>query len=150
MSVTTGNSSSPPTTTRCSACSTTRGVVDAARGILKATSDASADTLTTGIAAKPTYQLLTNEQWSLINRIVQPDDAPRRGRPSADARTVVNAILYRDATGIAWREPPPTLGSWKTAARRYRQLTANGSWDEVLRLLAQSVPRELTTDDPTA
>ncbi|MGM7678365.1 transposase [Microbacterium sp. A94] len=95
------------------------------------------------------YRLLTDEQWRAISSIVHPDDHPRRGRPSADARTVVNAILYRDATSIPWRELPSTFGSWRTVVRRYGQWLADGSWDEVGRLLSQSDGGGLPSADPT-
>lgn len=65
--------------------------------------------------------------WRAIRSIVHPDDHPRRGRPSADARTVVNANLYRDATRSPWREPPSTFGARRTATRRYRQWMADGN-----------------------
>ena len=109
--------------------------MEATHGESAAATDADAGTLDAGIAA--TYQLLTDEQWRLISSIVQPHDQPHRGRPSTDARTIVNAILYRDATRIPWRELPSTFGSWRTVARRQRQWMADGSWDEVLRLLSQ-------------
>lgn len=147
LSVITGNRVNAPRTARCSVCDTTRGVVEATLGESADATDADAGTLDAGIAAA--YQLLTDEQWRLISSIVQPDVQPRRGRPSADARTVVNAILYRDATSIPWRELPSTFGSWKTVARRHRQWMADGSWDEVLRLLSQSEGDGKFSADPT-
>lgn len=132
MSVVTGNRTNAPTTARCSVCDSTRGVVEAAPGGSAVTDVANA------VGVTGAYRLLTDEQWRLISSIVQPDAQPRRGRPSADARTVVNAIFYRDAKSIPWRELPSTLGSWKTTARRHRQWMADGRWAEVLRLLSQS------------
>ena len=130
LSVGTGNRTNAPTATRCSVCDATHGVVEATPGGLTGTDVA--DTVgVTGV-----YQLLTDEQWSLRSGIMQPDEQPRR--PSADARTGVDAILYRDAMNIPWRELPSTFGSWRTVARRYRRWMADGSWDEVLRLLSQS------------
>lgn len=131
LSVVTGSRTNAPTTARCSVCDATRGVVEAAPG--GSTSTDVADT----VGVTEVYQLLADEQWRLISSIVQPDEPPRRGRPSADARTVVNAILYRDATSVPWRELPSTFGSWKTVARRHRQWRADGRWAEVLRLLSQ-------------
>ncbi len=132
MSVVTRNRTTAPTTARCPVCDSTRGVVEAAPGGSTGT-DVADEVGITGV-----YRLFTDEQWRAISSIVHPDSHPRRGRPSADARSVVNAILYRDATSIPWRELPSTFGSWRTVARRHRQWMADGSWDEVLRLLSQS------------
>lgn len=110
----------PPSTTRCSECSVMRGVEAAARDVSEAASYANASNLDKDALANPPRQLLTDEQWKLVKRIVEPDNARRRGRPRADARTVVNTILYREHTGITWRELPLSLGSWQTAARRHR------------------------------
>lgn len=124
-------------------CDATRGVVEAAPGGSTGTDVADA------VGVTRVYQLLADEQWRLISSIVQPDEGPRRGRPSADARTVVNAILYRDATSVPWRELPSTFGSWNTVARRHRQWMADGRWDEVLRLLSQGEGDGEFSADPT-
>jgi hypothetical protein len=88
--------------------------------------------------ASPCFQLLTDEQWQLVARIVQPENPAHRGRPSADARTIVNAIRYRAHYGIPWRELPPSFGSWQTAARRHRQLTTDGRWEQITRVLGET------------
>lgn len=145
----TGDGDFGPATARCAACSATRGVVTAAHSVSEAAGNSDATILDTDALADSRYRPLTNEQWSLIKRIVQPDDVPRRGRPRADARMVVNAILYREHTGIAWRELPPTFGAWQTTARRHRQLTTNGRWEKVRRALAKSDPAETIANDST-
>lgn len=132
----------PPSTARCSECSVTRGVEAAARDVSEAASDANASDLDEDALVNPPCQLLTDEKWKLVKRIVEPDNARRRGRPRVDARTVVNAILHREHTGITWRELPVSLGSWQTAARRHRQLTADGKGEEIRRALAKSNPAE--------
>lgn len=130
-------------TFRCTHCAVTRGVTDATRIDDQAGCDTDSPN-TDGVA--PRYQLLTDEQWSRIKPIVQPDEASRRGRPRTDARTIADAVLYRAHTGIPWRDLPKDFGSWQTAARRYRQLTADGSWDAALRMLSDD-DRVVPNDD---
>ena len=79
------------------------------------------------------YRLLSNAQWSLIEDAL-PRRTGRAGRPFADARTMVEAIIYRYRCGIAWRDLPAAFG----------RLTAAGTWDlELHRLLADAVARGL-------
>ncbi|SMX89944.1 transposase [Brevibacterium linens] len=143
MSVITGDRVNAPKAARCPVCDTTRGVVEATPGGSTGTDVADA------VSVTEVYRLLTDEQWRAISSIVHPDDHPRRGRPSADARTVVNAILYRDATSTPWRELPSTFGARRTATRRYRQWMADGNWDQVLWLLSPSEDDGLLSADPT-
>lgn len=89
-------------------------------------------------AASPRFRPLIDEQWQRVARILQPVDPGNRGRPSADARTIVNAIHYHAHYGIPWRELPPSFGSWQTAARRYRQLTTDDRWEQITRVLGEA------------
>ena len=51
---------------------------------------------------------LTDEEWSLIGRLIPP--AKRGGRRrSVDIREVVNGLLYILSTGCAWRYVPKDL-----------------------------------------
>jgi putative transposase len=112
-------------------------VIVAARSNQRA-GDASPGAADHAETASPCFQLLTDEQWQLVARIVQPENPAHRGRPSADARTIVNAIRYRAHYGIPWRELPPSFGSWQTAARRHRQLTTDGRWEQITRVLGET------------
>ena len=58
---------------------------------------------------------LADAQWQVIAAHL-PGYAPgRRGRPPVwPARTIVNAILYVDRTGCAWRYLPGDLPPWQT------------------------------------
>mgnify|MGYP003464236655 CR=1 FL=1 len=48
------------------------------------------------------FQLLSDAQWSLIAPFL-PSSVGKPGRPFSDARTMVEGIIYRYRTGIAWR-----------------------------------------------
>lgn len=89
------------------------------------------------------FQLLSDAQWSLIEDAL-PRRTGRAGRPFADARTMVEAIIYRYRCGIAWRDLPELFGPWQTVWSWHRRLTAEGTWDLVLqRLLADADARGL-------
>ncbi|MFI1196446.1 transposase [Micromonospora sp. NPDC020750] len=67
-----------------------------------------------------------------------PSDIGRRGRPWADHRRIVAAIVNRYRTGIPWRDLPGRFGSWKTVWARHRRWAGDGTWDRVLAVLLAS------------
>ena len=80
------------------------------------------------------FQLLTDAQWSLIESVL-PSPTGRRGRPFSDARTMVEAIIYRYRCGIAWRDLPEAFGPWQTVWTWHRRMASDGTWDQVLAVL---------------
>lgn len=42
-----------------------------------------------------------------------------------------NGILYRNRTGVPWRDLPMRFGKWKTVYERHRRWSANGTWDKL-------------------
>ena len=82
------------------------------------------------------FQLLSDAHWSLIQGML-PKPTGRKGRPFADARTMVEAIAYRYRCGIAWRDLPEEFGPWQTVWTWHHRVAVDGTWDKVLaRLLA--------------
>lgn len=77
---------------------------------------------------------LSDEQWERV-RALLPSSAGRRGRPWADHRRVVEAIVYRYRTGIPWRDLPVRFGPWQTVWARHRRWAGDGTWDRVLAVL---------------
>ena len=58
---------------------------------------------------------LTDAQWQLIAPYLPADQPGRRGRPRIwPVRRIVEAILYLDRTGCAWRYLPADFPPWKT------------------------------------
>jgi len=80
------------------------------------------------------FQLLSDEQWALIEDLL-PARTHRQGRPFADARSMVEGIIYRYRCGIAWRDVPAVFGPWQTIWTWHRRLAREGTWDTVLRRL---------------
>ena len=50
------------------------------------------------------FRSLTDEQWEYIEPLLPPPE--KEGKPRADARQTINAILYVLKTGIPWNDLP--------------------------------------------
>ena len=101
------------------------------------------------------FQVLSDAQWSMIADML-PRPTGRKGRPFADARTMVEAIIYRYRTGIAWRDLPEVFGLWQTVWTWHRRMAADGTWDRVLERLtaaadeADQIDRTVSEDSTIA
>ena len=80
------------------------------------------------------FQVLSDAQWSLLEEML-PRPTGRRGRPFADARLMVEGIVYRYRCGIAWRDLPEVFGPWQTVWTWHHRMAAEGTWDKVLATL---------------
>lgn len=82
--------------------------------------------------------LLSDTAWSRIEPLM-PCSEGQRGRPFRDHRQVVEGIIYRLRTGIAWRDLPASFGPHQTVSKRHRRFSADGTWDKIhARLVAEA------------
>jgi transposase len=82
--------------------------------------------------------LLSDAAWARIE-LLMPSSDGQRGRPFRDHRQVVEGIIYRLRTGVAWRDLPASFGPHQTVSKRHRRFSADGTWDKILaRLIAQA------------
>ena len=82
--------------------------------------------------------VLTEAQWTRIEPLLPSSDG-QRGRPFRDHRQVIEGIVYRLRTGIAWRDLPESFGPWQTVWKRHRRFSADGTWDRIhARLVAEA------------
>jgi transposase len=82
--------------------------------------------------------LLSDAAWERIEPLM-PSSQGQRGRPFRDHRQVVEGIIYRLRTGIAWRDLPASFGPHQTVAKRHRRFSADGTWDRIhARLVAEA------------
>lgn len=89
------------------------------------------------------FRVLNDQQWALIEGLL-PVNTARKGRPWADSRTVIEAIIYRYRTGIPWRDLPECYPSWQTIYQRYRRMTCDGTFEVIHQtLLADAEDRGL-------
>ena len=82
--------------------------------------------------------VLTDAQWERISELL-PSSNGLVGRPFRDHRQVVEGIVYRYRTGVAWRDLPEEFGPWQTVWKRHRRFSLDGTWDRLLTgLLAEA------------
>ena len=91
---------------------------------------------------------LTDAQWELIEPLVP---APRSGgRPAVHSRRrVVDAILYVNRTGCAWRQLPHDLPPWATVFWYHKRWREDGVVDRLHDALRDQV-RDASDRDPMA
>lgn len=80
---------------------------------------------------------LTEAEWARIAPLLP---APvTAGTHYKDHRLVLNGMLFRHATGCAWRDLPERYGPWSTVASRFRRWTREGLWDRVVHALQRDL-----------
>ena len=75
--------------------------------------------------------MLDEAAWRRIEPLLPSSDG-RRGRPFRDHRQVIEGIVYRLRTGVAWRDLPEQFGPWQTVWKRHHRFCVDGTWDKVL------------------
>lgn len=90
---------------------------------------------------------LTDEQWALIESMVA---AKPGGRPAGHPRRrIVEAILYVNRAGCAWRQLPHDFPPWQTVYWYFKQWNADGTTDRVHDALRDAT-RDAAGRDPMA
>ncbi|QPL04715.1 MULTISPECIES: IS5 family transposase [Actinomyces] len=83
-------------------------------------------------------RFLTDEQRAVLAPLL-PAQRPATGRPRRDDRQVLDGIIYRYRTGVAWRDLPERFGPWQTVCKRHRLRAGDATLDRVRqRLPAQA------------
>jgi len=82
------------------------------------------------------FQELSDKQWNMIKSYL-PKPA-RTGRPRADDRTTINAIIFVLITGCRWIDLPIRYGSKSSAHRRFQDFQQKGIWKKILSELIKS------------
>jgi transposase len=77
---------------------------------------------------------LTDRVWARIEPVLPSSDG-LRGRPFRDHRQVVEGIVHRYRTGVAWRDLPERFGPWQTVWKRHHRFSTDGTWDRLLAAL---------------
>jgi len=86
----------------------------------------------------PRTAMLTDAQWARIEPLM-PSSEGQRGRPFRDHRQVIEGIIYRLRTGVAWRDLPGKFGPWQTVWKRHKRFSTDGTWDKIhARLVAEA------------
>jgi transposase len=72
---------------------------------------------------------LSDAEWELIEPLLP---RPGRGRRRLDDRRVLNGIVWKLRTGVAWRDVPERYGPWATLATRFRRWSRDGTFERML------------------
>jgi len=76
---------------------------------------------------------LSDEQWAVIGPLMP--QVSGRSRPWRDHRQVIEGIVHRYRTGVAWRDLPERFGPWQTVWKRHARFSRDGTWDKILTAL---------------
>ncbi|MFF7082093.1 IS5 family transposase [Streptomyces lavendulae] len=72
---------------------------------------------------------LSDAEWELVQPLLPQ---PALGRPRLDDRRVLNGIVWKFRTGVAWRDVPDRYGSWASLHTRFRRWAADGTFERML------------------
>jgi transposase len=83
---------------------------------------------------------LTDQEWDVIEPIASYRRlADRPGRPSGyPLRDVVNGVILKMGTGIAWSELWNQRTGFSVSPMLYKRMKADGRWDRIVEVLAES------------
>ncbi|WP_236576671.1 IS5 family transposase [Streptomyces sp. HF10] len=73
---------------------------------------------------------LSDAEWEFVRPLL-PESL--RGRKRLDDRRVLNGIVWKFRTGVAWRDVPERYGPWATLHTRFRRWAVDGTFDRMLR-----------------
>ena len=95
---------------------------------------------------------LTDAQWAILQPLLPLRN--RTGRPRADDRRTLNAVLYLLRTGRAWRgcprgSIPEKYDDDSTAHRRLQRWQREGVWQRIRRTLLGMLERMKRIDWPS-
>ena len=77
---------------------------------------------------------LTDAEWARLHPLLPPR---KPGKPRQDDRRIINAILWKLATGAPWRDLPERYGPWQTCHSRLLRWQRDGTWARLLGLVQQ-------------
>ena len=75
--------------------------------------------------------MLTDEQWAVLEPLVEAC-RPHARVPPSNLRRTVSAILWRHTNGAKWRAIPAELGPWWMAAQMFIRWSRLGVWERML------------------
>jgi transposase len=75
--------------------------------------------------------VLTDEQWTVLEPLVEACRPPAKVPPK-ELRRTVSATLWRHANGAKWRAIPAELGPWWMAAQTFIRWSRLGVWERLL------------------
>lgn len=87
--------------------------------------------------SRPYDSDLTDEEWRLVQPLIEVAQRGPGPRRSVDLREVLNAVLYKQRTGCQWRMLPPDLPPRSTVSGYFQRWSKAGVLDQVYAMLWQ-------------
>ena len=78
--------------------------------------------------------LMSDKEWAFFEPFVI-ETGPKRGRPAANHRLVLDGVFWIARTGAPWRDLPEEFGKWSSVYRQFRRWSVAGLWDAMLEAL---------------
>ncbi len=75
--------------------------------------------------------MLTDEQWAVLEPLVETCRPPAKVPPS-NLRRTISAIFWRHTNGAKWRAVPEEFGPWWMAAQTFIRWSRLGVWERLL------------------
>ena len=85
---------------------------------------------------------LTDEHWRVLKPILEPAQAPRKGRPWKDSRAVLEAIFFILHTGIQWEHLPKSFPPKSTVHDRLQLWSGNQAFRKLLAKVVRSLAQK--------
>ena len=89
-----------------------------------------------------------DDQWARIQDLL-PGRVGHVGVTAKDNRLFVEAVLYRDRTGIPWRDLPERFGCGVKVQTRFSRWAKAGVWERVFQHVAAEADNEYAMIDST-
>ncbi len=87
------------------------------------------------MTSKDLTSRLSDDEWNRISHLFSSPAKKTTGRPTADARAVLDAILWVERTGERWIYLPAHFPPQQTCYAKYLQWKRSGLLDQVHALL---------------
>lgn len=78
--------------------------------------------------------LTSDEEWKVLEPVLATNPHPRQ---THDVRRLLDGIVEKVGTGVAWRKMRCPTGTWGTASSALQRWKKNGVWAQVLLVLAR-------------
>jgi len=85
---------------------------------------------------------VSDEHWKVLQPILEPAQAPRRGRPWKDGRAILEAIFFVLHTGIQWEHLPKSFPPKSTVHDRLQLWSANQAFRKLLAKVVRSLAQK--------
>lgn len=92
--------------------------------------------------------LLRDDQWERIEVLLLGRKG-KRGRPAANNRQFVEAVIWIARTGSPWRDLPIEFGSWNAVYVRFARWSDKKVWESIFAVLREDADFEEVYLDST-